>query len=75
MYVAAVDCTGHGVPGALMSVIANGLLRNTIVKRNLNDPAEILVALDEELQSALLTQGAADGMDIALAEIDLENKK
>ena len=75
LFVAAVDCTGHGVPGALMSVIANSLLRNTIVKRNLNDPAEILFALDEELQSALLTQGATDGMDIALAEIDLENKK
>ncbi|MEO8762547.1 MAG: SpoIIE family protein phosphatase [Bacteroidia bacterium] len=75
LYVAAVDCTGHGVPGALMSVIANSLLRNTIVKRNLENPAEILFALDEELQSALLTQGAADGMDIALAEIDLENKK
>jgi PAS domain S-box-containing protein len=75
LYVAAVDCTGHGVPGALMSVIANGLLRNTIVKRSLRNPAEILFALDEELQSALLTQGTADGMDIALAEIDLENKK
>jgi PAS domain S-box-containing protein len=75
LFVAAVDCTGHGVPGALMSVIANSLLRNTIVKRNLENPAEILFALDEELQSALLTQGTADGMDIALAEIDLENKK
>jgi len=75
LYVAAVDCTGHGVPGALMSVIANSLLRNTIVKRNLESPVEILLALDEELQSALLTEGAADGMDVALAEIDLENKK
>ncbi len=75
LYVAAVDCTGHGVPGALMSVIANSLLRNTIVKRNLNNPAQIFFALDEELQAALLTPGTADGMDIALAEIDLENKK
>src|ERR1700739_4306330 len=75
LYVAAIDCTGHGVPGALMSVMANSLLRNTIVKRNLANPAEILLALDEELQSALLTEGAADGMDIALAEIDLESKK
>jgi PAS domain S-box-containing protein len=75
LYVAAIDCTGHGVPGALMSVIANGLLRTTIVKRNLANPAEILFALDEELQSALLTEGAADGMDIALAEIDLDTKK
>ena len=75
LYVAAIDCTGHGVPGALMSVIANGLLRTTIVKRNLANPADILFALDEELQSALLTEGAADGMDIALAEIDLDTKK
>jgi|ERR1700757_4845678 len=75
LYVAAIDCTGHGVPGALMSVIANGLLRTTIVKRNLENPAEILLALDEELQSALLTEGAADGMDIALVEIDLDTKK
>ncbi len=75
LYVAAVDCTGHGVPGALMSVIANGLLRNIIVKRNLANPAEILFALDEELQSALLSENSADGMDIALCEIDLTSKK
>jgi PAS domain S-box-containing protein len=75
LYVAAIDCTGHGVPGALMSVIANGLLRTTIVKRNMANPAEILFALDEELQSALHTEGTADGMDIALAEIDLDTKK
>jgi PAS domain S-box-containing protein len=75
LYVAAVDCTGHGVPGALMSVVANGLLRNIIVKRNLANPAEILFALDEELGSALLDQNSADGMDIALCEIDLVSKK
>ncbi len=75
LYVAAVDCTGHGVPGALMSVVANGLLRNIIVKRNLNNPSEILFALDEELQSALLSENSADGMDIALCEIDLTTKK
>ena len=39
------------------------------------NPAEILFALDEELQSALHTEGTADGMDIALAEIDLDTKK
>jgi len=75
LYVAAVDCTGHGVPGALMSVVANGLLRNIIVKRNLANPAEILFALDEELQLALLNENSADGMDIALCEIDLTSKK
>jgi PAS domain S-box-containing protein len=75
LYVAAVDCTGHGVPGALMSVIANGLLRNNIVKRNLANPAEILLAMDEELKTALLDEQSSDGMDVALCEIDLEKKK
>ncbi len=75
LYVAAVDFTGHGVPGALMSVIANGLLRSIIAKRNLGNPAEILFALDEELQAALLCEKSTDGIDIALCEIDLESKK
>ncbi|MBC7864710.1 MAG: SpoIIE family protein phosphatase [Bacteroidia bacterium] len=75
LYVAAVDCTGHGVPGALMSVIANGLLRNIIVKRNLANPSEILFALDEELQIALMNENSLDGMDVALCEIDLLTKK
>ena len=75
LYVAAVDCTGHGVPGALMSVVANGLLRNTIVKKSLGSPAEILFALDEELQHAFPGENVADGMDVALCEIDLAEKK
>jgi len=75
LYVAAVDCTGHGVPGALMSVVANGLLRNIIVKKNLATPAEILFALDEELQAAFPGESAVDGMDIALCEIDLVSGK
>ncbi|HWY37290.1 MAG TPA: SpoIIE family protein phosphatase [Bacteroidia bacterium] len=74
LFVAAVDCTGHGVPGALMSVIANGLLRNNIVKKELSGPHEILHAMDEELRLSLLKEGTADGMDIALCEINLLNK-
>lgn len=77
-YVAAVDCTGHGVPGALMSVIANGLLKEVIVKRGLEDPAEILSALDEELFLVLNKDGKGasyDGMDVAMAVIDHENQQ
>jgi PAS domain S-box-containing protein len=74
LYVAAVDCTGHGVPGALMSVVANGMLRNTIVKKSPASPAEILYALDEELQLAFPGENVSDGMDVALCEIDLEQK-
>lgn len=75
LYIAAVDCTGHGVPGALMSVVANGLLRNTIQKKSLHDPAAMLLALDEELQLAFPGEHVSDGMDIALCELDLANKR
>ena len=56
-FVAAVDCTGHGVPGALMSIIANGILKEVIVKKGITEPSEILYALDEELFAALNKKG------------------
>jgi PAS domain S-box-containing protein len=73
-FVAAVDCTGHGVPGALMSIIANGILKEVIVKKGITEPSEILYALDEELFAALNKKGeiTSDGMDVALAVFDSE---
>jgi PAS domain S-box-containing protein len=77
VFVAAVDCTGHGVPGALMSIIANGILREVIVKKGLEEPSEILYALDDELYLALNKKDGNDitndGMDISLGVFDLEN--
>ena len=74
-FVAAVDCTGHGVPGALMSIIANGILKEVIIKKGITEPSEILYALDEELFAALNKKGeiTSDGMDVALAVFDSEN--
>ena len=74
-FVAAVDCTGHGGPGALMSIIANGILKEVIVKKGITEPSEILYALDEELFAALNKKGeiTSDGMDVALAVFDSEN--
>ena len=73
-YVAAIDCTGHGVPGAMMSVIANSLLKEVFFNKNLSNPAEILFELDELLFEALNKNNAEeiryDGMDIALCAID-----
>lgn len=75
--IAAVDCTGHGVPGALMSVIANSILKEVIVKKGIEEPSEILYALDEELFSALNKQNttvvANDGMDVSLGVFDFES--
>ncbi|MCX6296571.1 MAG: PAS domain S-box protein, partial [Bacteroidetes bacterium] len=73
-FVAVVDCTGHGVPGALMSIIANGILKEVIVKKGITEPSEILYALDEELFGALNKNGEItnDGMDVALAVFDAQ---
>jgi len=72
--VAAVDCTGHGVPGALMSFIANAALKEVIVKRGIENPSDILYALDDELFLALnkTKQGEVtyDGMDVSIGVFD-----
>lgn len=75
-YVAAIDCTGHGVPGAMMSVIANSLLKEVFYNKILKKPDEIIYALDELLFDSLNKNNPDeiryDGMDISLCAI---NKK
>lgn len=80
VYVAAVDCTGHGVPGAMMSMIGN-LLLNAIVNNGeyCKTPSEILAELHKAVVKTLKQDAegnkAADGMDAALCRIDFENKE
>lgn len=72
-YVAAVDCTGHGVPGAMMSMVANSIFKEVFINRQQKDPSAILKALDTELEKAINRNKDAafsDGMDVALARID-----
>lgn len=72
-FVAAVDCTGHGVPGAMMSMVANSIFKEVFVNREIILPSEILNALDEELDKAInRNQDASfnDGMDVSLIRID-----
>lgn len=69
--IAVVDCTGHGVPGAFMSMIGNTLLNQIILERGVTRPAEVLNQLHQEIKYALkqddLTEDSSrDGMDIAL---------
>ena len=77
-FVVAVDCTGHGVPGALMTMIANSLLREVIVKQGIDDPAKILYQLDKELIEELNKDDGRDitndGMDVAVAVVDTEQR-
>ncbi len=73
IFFAAVDCTGHGVPGAFMSIVGYNLLKQ-IVKEE-NDPGKILNKLSKGVKDTLhqgIDEGATkDGMDIALCSYDL----
>ncbi len=72
--VAAVDCTGHGVPGALLSMKANSILRKIVEEKHVVDPAQILEQLDADIQLELrqeVTQNS-DGMDISVISVELK---
>ena len=75
-FVAVVDCTGHGVPGALMSVIGNNLLKEAVKIRKMTSPPEILSFLHKGVCVALHQDETAshDGMEIGLCMIDEENR-
>lgn len=73
IFVAAADCTGHGVPGALISIVNFNLLNKAVLERGLEQPSEILDAVNGWLTESLNQAGdestIKDGMDIALVSI------
>lgn len=79
LYFTAADCTGHGIPGAFMSVLGISLLNEIVGKRDLNPPAQILNELRKRLKKSLKQDDpettSHDGMDIALCLLDLETYK
>lgn len=74
--IAAVDCTGHGVPGAFMSMVGNSLLNELVNEKGYTRPGTILNMLREGVIAALHQRGeegeSKDGMDIALCSFDTE---
>lgn len=74
IYCAAVDCTGHGVPGAFMSIVGSNLLKDAVHNTDYYAPAEIMDKLNEGVASTLhvgLTEKQTkDGMDMTLCAID-----
>ncbi len=67
-FIAVVDCTGHGVPGAFMSLIGSRMLNEIVKEKELTDTSEILVQLNANLRNALKQEATDnnDGMDLAL---------
>jgi serine phosphatase RsbU (regulator of sigma subunit)/tetratricopeptide (TPR) repeat protein len=74
VFIAAADCTGHGVPGALMSMIGLNFLNQIVNERGIEDTGAILDELHRNVLSALNDnleeRDSKDGMDIALLRID-----
>ncbi|MFA7273783.1 MAG: PAS domain S-box protein [Crocinitomicaceae bacterium] len=75
-FIAVVDCTGHGVPGALMSIIANQHLDRVVNMYGFVEPKEILFHLNAAIINSLSQEKTLvnDGMDIALCRVDKKNK-
>lgn len=73
-WMAVVDCTGHGVPGALLSIIGYLLLSNIVGNNPGLTPAEVLDRLHEAVRDALKQKtseaNAGDGMDLGLVRVD-----
>lgn len=78
-YLAAVDCTGHGVPGALMSMLGMTFLNEINATDKLHTPGEILDHLRDKVVKELGQSGeeggSKDGMDISLLRLDLSHRQ
>lgn len=77
VYVAAVDCTGHGVPGAFMSIIGFELFRKITHSQGVDDPSKILNILNHEFEEVFRDVDnitLRDGMDIAFCVIDKQTR-
>jgi len=75
----AADCTGHGVPGAFMSMLGVSFLNKIVNELGIVIPSDILNSLRSNIITALKQEGTfettKDGMDIALCSVDLKNRK
>jgi serine phosphatase RsbU (regulator of sigma subunit) len=80
VFIVAADCTGHGVPGALMSMIGLEIIEKTINEDNIESPSRILAVLNKELERTFSGEKnigtiIRDGMDIGLCAVDRKRKK
>jgi serine phosphatase RsbU (regulator of sigma subunit) len=73
------DCTGHGVPGGFMSVLAINLMNEVVNERGVHEPAEILNVLRDRIKTSLKQDGAEgtsrDGMDVTIGKLNRKTNK
>lgn len=74
-YLAVCDSTGHGVPGAFMSVLNVGLLSEAILEKEIREPGEVFNFIRRKLVENISQEGQKDGMDGMLLCFDLKTRK
>ncbi len=77
VFLVAADCTGHGVPGALLTMLGSNLLKEVVKTSDTDDPADILEQLDKVMSESLQHEEVEnrDGMDVALCVIDKQKQR
>jgi serine phosphatase RsbU (regulator of sigma subunit) len=77
LFFAAADCTGHGVPGAMVSVICSNALSKALLEENIRIPSKLLDRTRELVIQKFEKSGeeVKDGMDISICAMDYEKKK
>ena len=77
VFLAAADCTGHGVPGAMVSMVGFQGLNKAVLEEKLTSPAAILQRLSDHVEEAFEKSGGSvkDGMDICLVAIDTKKRQ
>ncbi len=80
LFFATVDCTGHGVPGAFLTMVGSTLLNEIVNLKSITDPYAIIEALGEGVTNTLANKkdksdAFADGMDISICKINIEIRK
>ncbi len=77
IFFTVADCTGHGVPGAFMSMIGTSLLNEIIIEKGLKDTDKILDEMRSQIIKSLHQEedgGQKDGMDISLCKLNIKKK-
>lgn len=76
VFLAVVDCTGHGVPGAFMSIIGHNEFNKTVKEKGYREPKEVLGFIHQDISSNLFSDEAtSDGMDAALCRFEKIDEK
>jgi serine phosphatase RsbU (regulator of sigma subunit) len=78
IYMAVIDCTGHGVPGALLTMLAYNAINKAVIEKSLHEPTQILDSMNDDIKSALKQNSdntIRDSMEVAFVCLDVDTNQ